>query len=65
MLHGRRGRLLLAYLVLHRRRPNSRDELIEAIWGHAAAPPSDGALARVLSRLRRAIAPATARGATA
>jgi DNA-binding SARP family transcriptional activator len=62
MLHGRQGRLLLAYLTLHRRRPTRRDVLIEAIWGHAGAPPSDGALAPLLSRLRRALAPATVEG---
>jgi SARP family transcriptional regulator, regulator of embCAB operon len=62
MLHGRQGRLLLAYLVLHRQRPVSRDALIEAIWGHGGTPPSEGALAPVLSRLRRAVAPATIEG---
>ncbi len=62
MLHGRQGRLLLAYLVLRRQRPVSRDALIEAIWGHGGAPPSEGALAPVLSRLRRAVAPATIEG---
>lgn len=62
MLHGRQGRLLLAFLVLHRQRPVSRDALIEAIWGHGGAPPSDGALAPVLSRLRRAVTPATIEG---
>jgi DNA-binding SARP family transcriptional activator/tetratricopeptide (TPR) repeat protein len=63
MLHGRQGRLLFAYLVLHRRRPLRRDELIEAIWGHGrGTAPSDGALAPVLSRLRRALSPATIEG---
>jgi DNA-binding SARP family transcriptional activator/tetratricopeptide (TPR) repeat protein len=62
MLHGRQGRLLLAYLVLHRQRPTRRDELIEAIWGDTGTPPSDGALAPVLSRLRRALAPAPIEG---
>ena len=57
MLHGRQGRLLLAYLVLQRQRPTRRDELIEAIWGENGTPPSEGALAPVLSRLRRALAP--------
>ncbi|MGZ6617655.1 MAG: AAA family ATPase, partial [Solirubrobacteraceae bacterium] len=62
MLHGRQGRLLLGYLVLHRQRPVSRDALVEAIWGHGGAPPSEGALAPVLSRLRRAVAPASIEG---
>ncbi len=46
-LPGRQGRLLFAYLVLHRERPVSRDELAEAIEGAQLAPP--------LSRLRRAL----------
>jgi DNA-binding SARP family transcriptional activator/tetratricopeptide (TPR) repeat protein len=62
MLHGRQGRLLLAFLVLHRHRPTTRDQLIDAIWGHDRVPPSEGALAPVLSRLRRALNPATIEG---
>src|SRR5437660_8449201 len=62
LLHGRQGRLLLAFLALHRGRPVSRDALVEALWGHGGAPPSEGALAPVLSRLRRAVAPATIEG---
>ena len=61
-LRGRQGRLLFAYLVLHRTRPVRRDELIEALWSHDGAPPSDTALAPVLSRLRRAVEPATIDG---
>src|ERR1700753_892196 len=61
-LRGRQGRLLFAFLVLHRGRPVSRDALVEALWGEDGLPPSDGALAPVLSRLRRAIEPATVHG---
>ena len=61
-LRGRQGRLAFAYLVLHRDRPVRRDELIEALWAHEGAPPSDTALAPVLSRLRRAVEPATLEG---
>ncbi|WP_028064377.1 ATP-binding protein [Solirubrobacter soli] len=61
-LRGRQGRLAFAYLILHRARPVRRDELIEALWAHEGAPPSDTALAPVLSRLRRAIEPATLEG---
>ena len=61
-LRGRQGRLAFAYLVLHRDRPVRRDELIEALWAHEGAPPSDTALAPVLSRLRRAIEPAVLEG---
>ena len=39
-----------------------RDELIDALWAHEGAPPWDTALAPVLSRLRRAIEPATLEG---
>src|SRR3954470_16822317 len=37
-LRGRQGRLLLAYLVLHRDRPVRRDELQEAAGVAAPAP---------------------------
>src|SRR5688572_11009964 len=43
-LPGRQGRLLFAYLVLHRGRPATRDELAEAVGTTQIAP--------VLSRLR-------------
>jgi DNA-binding SARP family transcriptional activator len=61
-IQGRQGRLLLAFLVLNRRRPVARDELIEALWAENGAPPSDGALSPVLSRLRRALAPVSIYG---
>jgi DNA-binding winged helix-turn-helix (wHTH) protein len=40
----------------------TRDALVEAIWGGQGLPPSEGALAPILSRLRRAVAPATLEG---
>ena len=58
LIRGRQGRMLLAYLVLNRRRPVPRDRLVDALWARDAAPPSDSALSPVLSRLRRALAPA-------
>src|SRR5947209_7352913 len=61
-LRGRQGRLLFAFLVLHRGRPVSRDALVEALWGEEGLPPSEGALAPVLSRLRRAVHPARVEG---
>src|SRR4051794_36711777 len=64
-LHGRQGRLALAYLLLHRERPVRRDELVEAVWARDGAAPSDSALSPVLSRLRRALAPATIEGRNA
>jgi DNA-binding SARP family transcriptional activator len=62
-LRGRQGRMLFAFLVLNRRRPVRRDELVEALWADdGGAPPSEAALAPLLSRLRRAIAPGTVEG---
>ncbi|MCW2992517.1 MAG: hypothetical protein JWQ18_12, partial [Conexibacter sp.] len=53
-LRGTQGRLLLAYLVLHRDRPVSRDELEEALW-EDRRPASRDALAPPLSRLRHVV----------
>jgi DNA-binding SARP family transcriptional activator len=54
-LRGRQGRVLLAYLVLNRGRPVSRDELMAALW--PKLPPADpsAALRTQLSRLRSAL----------
>ncbi len=54
-LPGRQGRLLVAYLVLHRDRPVRRDELVEALWPDGDAPGGSEALAPPLSRVRRAL----------
>jgi DNA-binding SARP family transcriptional activator len=61
-LRGRQGKLLLAFLVMRRRRPVTRDELVDAVWSNGGAPPSESALSPLLSRLRRALAPATIEG---
>src|ERR1700694_5261173 len=51
-LPGRQGRLLFAYLVLHRDRGVGRSELVEAIWpGDLPHDPED-ALAALLSKVR-------------
>src|SRR5687767_10734852 len=53
-LRGRQGRMLFAYLVLHRHRPVRRDELVGAVWSGDEAPPNtDALLSPLLSRLRR------------
>jgi pentatricopeptide repeat protein len=52
-LPGRQGRLLLTYLVLHRLRPISRDELTNAIWPDHPPAAADNALRALLSKLRR------------
>jgi DNA-binding SARP family transcriptional activator/tetratricopeptide (TPR) repeat protein/DNA-binding CsgD family transcriptional regulator len=62
-LRGRQGRLLFAYLVLHRDRPVRRDELVEALWSRDGLPPSgDADLAPPLSRLRKALGPGRIEG---
>jgi DNA-binding SARP family transcriptional activator/tetratricopeptide (TPR) repeat protein len=54
-LPGRQGPLVFALLVLNRRRPVARDELIGALW--PAAPPADPdeALSALLSKVRQAL----------
>ncbi len=54
-LRGRQGRVLLAYLVLNRGRPVSRDELIGAIWPDTPPVDPSAALRTQLSRLRAAL----------
>ncbi|HEY8582183.1 MAG TPA: BTAD domain-containing putative transcriptional regulator, partial [Capillimicrobium sp.] len=57
-LPGNQGRLLFAYLVLHRDRPVRRDELLEVLWSGDAAPQdADAVLSAPLSRLRKALGP--------
>jgi DNA-binding SARP family transcriptional activator len=51
-LPGANGRLLLAYLVLNRRRRMSRDELLIAIYGEDAPPDYHPRLSVLLSKLR-------------
>jgi DNA-binding SARP family transcriptional activator len=52
-LPGRQGRLLLAYLVLHRLRGIRRDELIDALWPRTPPAAADTALRALISKLRR------------
>jgi DNA-binding SARP family transcriptional activator len=56
-LRGRQGRVLLAYLILNRNRPVSREELIEAIWPNDIPSDSGAALRTQLSHLRKALGP--------
>jgi DNA-binding SARP family transcriptional activator len=54
-LPGRRGRLLFAYLVLHRGRLVPRDELLVAGWGEDAPAEAGNALSVLLSKLRHGL----------
>src|SRR5262245_20060912 len=52
---GRQGRLVVAYLVVNRHRPVSREALIDVPW--PSDPPADPgeALSALLSHVRRAL----------
>jgi DNA-binding SARP family transcriptional activator len=50
---ARQGRRLWAYLVLNRRRPVSRDELVDALWGTEIPDTWDTTINALVSRLRR------------
>ncbi|MDA0168881.1 AAA family ATPase [Solirubrobacter taibaiensis] len=63
VLPGNQGRLLFAYLVLHRDRTVRRDELLEVLWSGEVAPQSaDAVLSAPLSRLRKALGPGRLNG---
>jgi SARP family transcriptional regulator, regulator of embCAB operon len=54
-LPSRQGRLLFAYLTLHRARAVRRDELIDALWPRAAPATAAEALTVLISKLRAAL----------
>lgn len=54
---GRQGRLLFAYLVLHRDRLVTRSELVEAVWPRRATSLNDAGLNPLISKLRRMLGP--------
>lgn len=54
-LRARQGRILLAYLVLNRGQPISREAMMEAIWPEAQPLDPAAALRTQLSRLRAAL----------
>jgi SARP family transcriptional regulator, regulator of embCAB operon len=54
-LTGRQGRLLFAYLVLHRLSPVDPLALAEALWPEQPPPDADRRVAQLLRRLRRAL----------
>jgi DNA-binding SARP family transcriptional activator len=59
---GEQARLLLRYLVANREREAERDELIGVLWPERPPQDPQAVLRPVLSRLRRALAPATIEG---
>jgi DNA-binding SARP family transcriptional activator len=63
-LPGRRGRLLFAFLVLHRGRQVPRDELLVAGWGEDASAEAGNALSVLLSKLRHSLGAERLRGRT-
>ena len=63
-LPGRRGRVLFAYLVLHRGRPLPREELLVAGWGPDAPTQAGNALSVLLSKLRHGLGADRLRGRT-
>jgi DNA-binding SARP family transcriptional activator len=52
---GRLGRRLWAYLVLNRRRPVGREELVGALWGEDSPDAADASLNALVSRVRGAV----------
>lgn len=54
-LPGRQGARLLAYLAANIDRWVSRDELVDAVWGETPPPDAAGALAPLLSKVRRVV----------
>lgn len=64
-LPGRQGRLLLAYLVLHRHRRTSREELAGAIWPRQPPTAAEAGLNALVSKLRKILGPETIDGRAA
>ncbi len=63
-LPSRQGRLLFAYLALHRDRPATRDELVDALWPYATPAAAPSALTVLVSKLRAALSPGILSGRT-
>ena len=61
-LPGGQTGLLACYLLASPGRAADRDELVAVLWPEAAPRDPGGALRPLLSRLRRALAPATLEG---
>jgi DNA-binding SARP family transcriptional activator/tetratricopeptide (TPR) repeat protein len=61
-LRGRQARLIVAYLAWNRRRPVSRDELIDLLWPADAPASPDDVLTALLSKVRSALGPGVLEG---
>jgi DNA-binding SARP family transcriptional activator len=61
-LRGRQARLVVAYLAWNRRRPVSRDELIELLWPSDAPASPDDVLSALLSKVRASLGPGALEG---
>lgn len=54
-LPGRPGRMAFVFLAVNRRRPISRGDLVEAVWGGDPPADVDASLNAILSKLRAAM----------
>jgi DNA-binding SARP family transcriptional activator len=61
-LPGRQGRLVFAFLALHRSRPVRRDELVEAVWTKRLPKDPELGLKVILTRLRGGLGETTVGG---
>ena len=55
LLPGRKGRVLFTFLVLHRDRGVTGDELVTALWNDDAPEQAEATLRTLISKVRRAI----------
>lgn len=63
-LPSRQGRLLFAYLALHRDRAASRPELVDALWPYATPEAAPASLTVLVSKLRAVLGPELLTGRT-
>jgi DNA-binding SARP family transcriptional activator/KaiC/GvpD/RAD55 family RecA-like ATPase len=61
-LPGRKGRALVAYLVLNQDRPVSRDELLDVLWPSQPPAAPEAALSSVLAKVRQVVGSGVIKG---
>ena len=54
-LPSRQGRILFAYLVVHRHSRRSRSQLVDALWPDSASSGANGSLKSLLSKMRKVV----------